>query len=470
MAEVQIPLLRGQGKSVKNADYLDLLPVNVIPYARPTEKSSGYHRFFPGIEKISDVDGVSRGSMYNVAQSSIYRVMGGKLYRSGASVADVPNSDRVSMACSRTSQAVSTGGSLHLYRYDGTEKTFGNWPEKDPDSELPNPQYNWGSVGDVTRLRGRYAFSQEGTDTFWLSSLEDESKPDKIAPAYRAESQPDGIYAIKEWMDYLITFGSSTIEYFRLTGDANSLLQSQPSYMVQVGIAGRHTVTPYMNSFAFITGPSKGKVCIAVMGQGSYSQISDHYVDKILMGYTSDQLSKCVIESVQWEEKNLLIAHLPDLTLVFDSSTKVWTRIKTGVREGIHTAIDYQSDGNKITVGDQVSGLYGELSFDVSSQYGNRQEIILYSPLFNMPEATIERLEITSNTSANASAEQIMISTTDNGYIWSGEYPIKGPEAQEWVNRSLIDLVGEVRGSIGFRVRITGSSPVTISAFKMDVY
>ena len=42
--------------------------------------SSGYLRSFPGIAKRSDVNGVSRGVEYNMAQSAVYRVCGGKLY------------------------------------------------------------------------------------------------------------------------------------------------------------------------------------------------------------------------------------------------------------------------------------------------------------------------------------------------------------------------------------------------------
>ena len=122
MAIMNIPLSKGQGKSSKNANYLDLLPVNILPVARQVGEYSGYHRFYRGLEKLGDTDGVSRGSHYNQANASIYRVMGNKLYKGGAEIGEVANSDRVSMASSRTSQAVSTGGKLFLHRYDGTVK------------------------------------------------------------------------------------------------------------------------------------------------------------------------------------------------------------------------------------------------------------------------------------------------------------------------------------------------------------
>lgn len=577
MPTVQIPLTKGQGKSKLNADYLDLLPVNILPVARQVGEYAGYHRFYRGLDKISDVDGVSRGSQYNVAESSVYRAMGGELYANGVSIGNVPNSDRVSMACSRTSQAVSTGGELLLYRYDGTVKTFENWPEKEgmpertddifsdiyslddnsyrvplkfPDNEritteiqvrsvngilgepltltpdqigvkvsqekpegkiphitdavfnivdgvytleftyhgnlsggargninvtqffpstiIENPQYEWGKVGDVCRLRGRYIFAQEGTDTFWISDLEDESKPDLIAPAYRAESQPDGILAVREWNDYLLTFGSSTVEYYRLTGNSNQVFQSQPSYMLQVGIAGRFAVTSFLNTFAFITNASSGKFQVALMGQGNYQIISDAHIDKVLAEYTSEQLNQVFIESVKFDDHDLLIIHLPNETLIFDAMSKMWGQIKTG--KDTHRAVDYQSIGNSVTVGDKQAGIYGELTDLKSSQYNEQAEILLYSPMLSMPEMCIDRLSIVSNISTTSTADYIALSVTQDGVIWSPERIIRNDEPLKWINTTILDLVGEVRGQIGFRLRIVGANPTTLSGFEMEVY
>ena len=128
MPEIQIPLVKGQGKSSKNADYVDLLPTNIVPIVGEAEGVPGYFRFWPGITKLADVNGVSRGSHWNTIKDAVYRVMGGKLYLGQSSVADVPGSGRVSMAPGRTSQAVAVNGELRLYRYDGEVKTVTNWP------------------------------------------------------------------------------------------------------------------------------------------------------------------------------------------------------------------------------------------------------------------------------------------------------------------------------------------------------
>lgn len=90
-----------------------------------------------------------------MAQSAVYRVCGGKLYKGESEVGDVAGSGRVSMAHGRTSQAVGVNGQLIEYRYDGTVKTVSNWP-----TDSGFTQYELGSVRDITRLRGRYAWSK----------------------------------------------------------------------------------------------------------------------------------------------------------------------------------------------------------------------------------------------------------------------------------------------------------------------
>mgnify|MGYP001106489593 FL=1 len=162
----QLPLMKGVGKDFKNADYIDYLPVNMLATPKEVLNSNGYLRSFPGIAKRNDVNGISRGVIYNTAQNAVYRVLGGKLYKSQSEVGDVAGSGRVSMAFGRTSQAVCVNGSVIEYRYDGTTKTIDNWPA---DSDFT--QYELGSARDITRLRGRYAWSKDGSDSWFISDL-----------------------------------------------------------------------------------------------------------------------------------------------------------------------------------------------------------------------------------------------------------------------------------------------------------
>lgn len=664
MPQIQIPLMRGTGRSSKDADYVDRLPVNILPTLRQVDDVAGYLRFFPGIEKSHDVNGVSRGVHWNTVKQDCYRVAGGKLYLGENEVGEVAGSGRVSMAHGRTSQAVAANGKLYMHRYDGEVKTLSNWPDSEtfpgftktiasgihnkvedklnltaetvtgkltlslyptttsgktngvmtvtedqwatpqsqskpavgipyvknlritgikfagssiyveydfyandgdvsnpwqagtssvsqskslktlwgkadpqleeaievlamvqeyddnpsttneiklnveweklnpanssaaqimslinnnrgPDNDLdasrlvwvqkvddtivPQPQYDWGQVGDVCRLRGRYIWTQKGTDTFWLSSLEDESKPDKIAPAYRAENMPDGILAVREWRDYLVCFGSSTIEFFRLTGDANNLMQFQPGYMVPVGIAGQFAITNYMETFAYITSAARGQVRIESMGQGVSNILSDHHVNKILAGYSANELESAVLEQLQYDANMLLICHLPRETLVYNAVGQVWSIIKTGLYDGPHRAIDYCNSGNQITCGDKLSGFVGVLSQSTSAQYGDNQEIILDSPFINAMGAVVSDLEITSSSGVGSVATRLLMSATEDGINYGKEIPVIADRPDVWLNRSIRRRIGRVRSKISFRFRIVGATPVTLTNLRARV-
>lgn len=581
MPEIQIPLVKGQGKSSKNADYVDLLPTNIVPIVGEAEGAAGYFRFWPGITKVADVAGVSRGSHWNTVKDAVYRVMGGKLYLGQAEVADVPSSGRVSMAHGRTSQAVSVNGELRLYRYDGEVKTVTNWPANEvfpgetktiqttqhnkdgdtlkitasneageltltvtptngnnvkgsplsisesqwstgvsqpapaagtpyitdlkvsgvkfagatllvtytfnanggsatdisklvwvqvtQDTTVPNAQYDFIPIGDVCRIRGRYVFAQAGTDTFWLTSLDDESKPDLTAPAYRAENMPDGILAMREYRDFILAFGSSTIEFFKLTGNSENLVQFASSYMVPVGIAGQFCLAEFMESFAFITSPARGQVIVAVMGQGVYNQISDRNTNKILAGYSKSELAGSFVESLKTEDNQFLILHLPRHTLVYNATSQLWNIIKTGLGDATHRAIDYRNEGDAVTCGDKLAGLLGKQDLATSAQYGEDQEIILYSPLINAERSLMFDMQITANSGLASKVRRIFVSSTADGINYGPEKPIEFDGPWQWLRRAIIRRVGQVVVRIGFKLRIVGATPCTLSNLRARI-
>ena len=372
----QLPLMKGNGKNYRNADYIDYLPVNLLATPKEILGASGYLRSFPGIAKRADVAGVSRGAQYNTALNTAFRVMGDRLYQDFAVVGTVSGTGRVPMAHSRVSQAVIESGLVVQHRYDGSVKTVANWPEREviqpaenrllrswvsgsgtqgntftlpsdadkgsvvitvipktttavtgdtmtvaqtgwgisrsqvasttkpyitslivngnpaPNSnvtidytlniptgvtgtnatefearfivpEIINEytQYELGRARDIVRARGRYIWSKDGTDSFFISDLHDESHPDRSSGEYRAESQPDGIIGMGVWHDLVVCFGTSTIEYFSLTGSSSpgaALYIANPAYMVMKGIAGTHCKCAFLYGFAIISNPATG--------------------------------------------------------------------------------------------------------------------------------------------------------------------------------------------------------------------
>ncbi len=347
----QLPLIKGVGKNFKTADYIDYLPVNMLATPKEVLNSNGYLRSFPGVTKLSDVAGTSRGAEYNTSQNSVYRVMGGKLYRSNAAIGNVAGSSRVSMAHGRTSQAVCVNGNVIEYRYDGTTKTIANWPV-----ESGYTQYELGSARDVTRLRGRYAWAKDNSDSWFITDLEDESHPDRYSAEYRAESQPDGIIGIGTWREFIVCFGSSTIEYFTLTGTSTvgaALYVANPAYMVPKGIAGTFCKCVFMDAYAIVSNPATGAPSVYIIDSGRATPIATASIEKILREYTAGELSTAVMESLRFDSHELLMIHLPRHVLVYDGTASQngpqWCILKTGLYDDVYRAIDFMYEGNTIT-------------------------------------------------------------------------------------------------------------------------
>lgn len=467
----QLPLMKGVGKDFRNADYIDYLPVNMLATPKEVLNSNGYLRSFPGVTKLSDVAGTSRGAEYNTSQDSVYRVMGGKLYRSDTAVGDVAGSSRVSLAHGRTSQAVCVNGNVVEYRYDGTVKTIANWPVSSGYT-----QYELGSARDVTRLRGRYAWAKDNSDSWFITDLEDESHPDRYSAEYRAESQPDGIIGIGTWRDFIVCFGSSTIEYFSLTGTTTvgaALYVTQPSLMVQKGIAGTYCKTPFADSYAFISHPATGAPSVYMIGSGQASPIATATIEKIIRSYTDGELATGVMETLRFDSHELLIIHLPRHVLVYDVSSSQngpqWCVLKTGLYDDVYRAIDFMYEGNQITCGDKLEAIKGQLQFDISSQYEKQQEHLLFTPLFKADNARVFDLEIESSTGVAQYADRLFLSATIDGINYGREQMIEQNEPFVYDKRVIWKRIGRIRRIIGFKMRVITKSPVTLSGCQIRI-
>lgn len=468
----QLPLMKGVGKDFTNADYVDFLPVNVLATPKEVLNSNGYMRSFPGIKKRQDVDGVSRGAMFNTHENAVYRVCGTSLYKSGDKVGDVAGTDRVSMAGSYNSQAVGANGTMKLFRYDGSVKTLSNW-----DPSTGYTQYELGNLRDMCRNRSRYIWSKAGTDSFFISDLEDESKPDRYSAEYRAESQPDGIIGIDNWRDFVVCFGTSTIEYFNLTGNSSAVgvavYQSQPSMMVQKGIAGTYCKTKYADTHAIISHPATGAPSVYLINSGAVQQIATSTVEKILQSYESGELATSFMETLRFEAHELLIIHLPRHVLVYDGSVTQggaqWAILKTGFSDSVYRAIDLVYEGNVITCGDKLTGHVGEMDTSISSQYEEQQEHLLYTPLFKADNARVFDFELESSTGVSQLAERMFISATTDGINYGREQMIPWNAPFRYDQRAIWKRLGRIRKNIGFKIRIITSSPVTLSGCQVRI-
>lgn len=128
---ITLPVTKGTGKNPHISDYVNMMPVNMLTVPPKLITDSGYMRSFPGLVKSADVDGISRGVLKNAADGKIYRGCGGKIYREGVPVADIPGEDkisRISMAGSVSTVAFSAENKMIILRGDDSTVALENWP------------------------------------------------------------------------------------------------------------------------------------------------------------------------------------------------------------------------------------------------------------------------------------------------------------------------------------------------------
>ncbi|MGL9720501.1 packaged DNA stabilization protein [Symbiopectobacterium sp.] len=467
----QLPLIRGDGRNPQNLNYIDRIPVNMLAVQKPVLNAGGYLRSFPGLRRLRDSDGPSRGGMFNPHNRVVYRVMGGKVYKENTIVGTARGHGRVSMSGSGSSQGVAIDGELVLFRYDGQVKWLANW-----DVATGFEQYDIGSVRDICHVGGRYIWVKDGTATFGITDLEDESKPDRYRAFYSATAQSDVIEAIAEWRGSVVCFGSSSIEFFYLTGavDASSPVYApNASLTIPVGIAGVHCKTRFMNSYAFISGASSGPPSVWLMDIGKAQPLSTASVDAVLLGYTADELATAFMESLTFKSHVLLIIHLPRHTLVYDASVSAggpaWSVLKSGVADDIYCGCDFMFDGERITAGDKLRGLVGVVDFSLSSLYDEMTEHILFTPLISADNARLFDLSLESSSGLSSVTGTLFVSATPDGINFGRECLVVLDKPAVYDMRVLVRRVGRVRRNIGFRLRIVSSAPVMLSGLTVRV-
>lgn len=337
-------------------------------------------------------------------------------------------------------------------------------------------QYELGSARDIVRARGRYVWAKDGTDSFFISDLQDESRPDRYSGEYRAESQPDGIIGMGVWHDFVVCFGTSTTEYFSLTGATTAgaaLYVANPAYMVMKGIAGTHCKCSFLDGFAIISNPATGAPSIYFVDSGQAKPLGTASIDKILRDYTADELATGVLESLRFDAHELLIVHLPRHVLIYDAAASQsgpqWCVLKTGLADAVYRAIDFIYEGNQITCGDKVSPVTGQLQFDISSQYDEKQEHLLFTPLFKADNARVFDFELEASTGVAQIADNLFLSATTDGINYGREQLIPWNAPFVYDRRVIWKRIGRIRKNVGFKVRIITKAPVTLSGCQVRI-
>lgn len=462
MSTVQMPLISGKQVDA-SADYREFLPVNIIPIPEPAPNAQGYFTNHPGITLKATLGvGQSNGAIYNSADGVLYRMMGGNLYGNDQLISNTASNGRVTFSYSPNTTAFSASNGKAYY-WNGEDLTeFKNWQSGESPQGVTN--YAIDGIIDGTRNLGRYIWLTK--KSFVITDLQNEQRPDFVAPIYSAESDPDENVAVSVWRDFVVVFGRNSTEFFRLTGNAEEIYQAQRSLVVQIGCISTHAKCNFGGGIAVLGSGRNEPPQIAIVTGGQSQKISSAEVDKVLQTYNDDTLQSTVLESAVWRGMNLLYVHLPLETIAFVAEAGVWIKVKSGLGSARWTAIDlvYNSTTGKTECGDKGSAKVGELS-RIMSQYDEPQEAYLQTPLFKVGKGSVYDLALDTVSGFGSNAVELSVSATENGYTYSKEQTMTISNPQKYTRYPLISRVGGVRDKLGFRLRIVTGESINISGF-----
>lgn len=462
MPIIPLPLLKGSQVDT-SADYRDYLPINVLPIPEPAPNSNGYFTNHPGIElKVTLSGGVSNGGVYNAQDGILYRLIGANLYGNNQLLSTTGALGRASFAYSPNSVAF-TGSNGKGYYWNGSALSeFKNWQPGESPQGITNYQID--GIIDVTRNLGRYIWLT--AKSFIVTDLQNEQRPDFVAPIYSAESDPDDNVAVTVWSDFVVVLGRNSTEFFRLTGDAELIYAAQRSLVIQFGCISTHAKTAFMGGIAVVGSARNEPPSVALLAGNGMQKLSTPEIDKVLQTYNDSTLQGAVLESGVWRGMNLLYVHLPLETLVYVAQSQTWIKLKSGTGNARWTGIDviYNAATGKTEVGDKGSGKVGEFT-RVMSQYGVKQEAYLQTPLVKIGKASLYDLTIDTVSGFGADPVLLSISATENGYTYSAEQTMQLNAPYDYTSYPIISRVGGIRDKIGFRLRIVSGESINISGF-----
>lgn len=465
MPVISLPLIKGQTVD-QSADYRDYLPVNMIPIPEPAPNADGYFTNHPGIDALTTLTGGnSNGGIYNAQDGVLYRLIGNKLYGDNTELAVLPVPGRASFSYSPNSTAFALNGKAYYWNGSAISE-FKNWQSGENPLGITNYQID--GIIDGTRNLGRYIWLTP--KSFIVTALENEQRPDFVAPIYSAESDPDDNVAVTVWADFVVVLGRNSTEFFRLTGNAEQIYTPQRSLVVQFGCISTHAKCNFAGGIAVVGSARNEPPAIALLSGQGVQKLSTPEIDKVLQTYNDSTLQNTVLESAVWRGMNLLYVHLPLETLVYVAQSQSWIKLKSDLGNARWYGIDliYNAKTGKTEVGDKRDGRIGQL-VRTMAQYGEQQEAYLQTPLVKVGKGSIYDLTLDTVTGFGSNQALVSISATENGYTYSAEQTLPLNVPHNYTSIPLMRRVGSVRDKVGFRLRAVSSEAINISGFTVRI-
>ncbi len=386
---MQIPIIKGVYTG-GNADYKTLYPLNMMPVIQETGISSGYLRPVEGIVEIGEGPGKSRGAInWNGVH---YRVMGSSLCSISAegvvtSLGDVGNDEdkEVTMDYSFDRLAITSAGSLFYYYIPTDYDPGAGDPPPTGGTQISYDPVTGYALVQVTDPQLGVALTMVWVDGYFMTTDGEFIVVTEINDPYSipvtkygsSEIDPDPVVSLLKLRNEIYAVNRYTIEVFNNIGGDNFPFQRVTGAQIQRGAVGTYAAAVYENSIAFVGSGRSEAPAIYLGVNGQTQKISSREIDEILIGFTEEELSSIVLETLNDKSQAFLWIRLPDRTLVYDltaskaAGEQIWYIMSSGTTElQPYRARDVIFCYDKWQAGDTTSFKVGVLDNALSTHYG----------------------------------------------------------------------------------------------------
>jgi hypothetical protein len=401
--------------------------VNLYPEIVPEGgKEAAFLQRAPGLRLLATVGtgpirGLNsfNGNLYVVSGESLYKVdstyvvtLLGTVSGSSAPVSMANNGTQLFVACNGPS-----------FVYNSSTLAFGAITDPDFPGALT-----------VSYLDGYFVFIEPSSQRVWVTALNDPTSIDPLDFA-SAEGDPDGLISSIVDHSQVWLFGTSSVEVWYNSGNADFPLQRIEGAFNELGCAATFSVAKLDNSLFWLGQDARGQGIIYRANGYTGQRISTHAVEWQIQQYTD--MSDAVAYTYQQDGHSFYVLNFPsaNATWVYDVSTQAWHE-RAGWINGqfVRHRGNCQTFFNQtITVGDYQNGNIYAFDMEVYADYDRVQKWLrtwraLPTGQNNLKRTVQHTLQLDCETgvglvSGQGSDPQVMLRWSDDaGHTWSNEH------------------------------------------------
>jgi len=423
---MKTPIL-GSAYVARSVNAADNRMVNLYPEIVPEGgKEAAFLQRAPGLRLLATVGtGPIRG--LNSFNGNLYVVSGEQLYKVDSTyvvtlIGTVSGSSApVSMANNGTQLFVACNGPSFVY--NSSTLAFGAITDPDFPGALT-----------VSYLDGYFVFIEPNSQKVWVTALNDPTSIDPLDFA-SAEGDPDGLVSSIVDHSQVWLFGTSSVEVWYNSGNADFPLQRIEGAFNELGCAATFSVAKLDNSLYWLGQDARGQGIIYRANGYTGQRVSTHAVEWQIQQY--DDLSDAVAYTYQQDGHSFYVLNFPsaNATWVYDVATQAWHE-RAGWINGsfVRHRGNCQTFFNQtITLGDYQNGNIYAFDMEVYADYDRVQKWLrtwraLPTGQNNLKRTVQHTLQLDCETgvglvSGQGSDPQVMLRWSDDaGHTWSNEH------------------------------------------------